>query len=59
MIKTLRDRAQDPKRITAGQDYVLSYEAKKEDVTKAAVKKSVKKVGNSRTIIEADLEKIG
>ncbi|RVJ59503.1 DUF3606 domain-containing protein [Sinorhizobium medicae] len=56
MIETPRGRAQDRKRVAGGQDQEVRYEAKKEAVTKDAVKKSVKKVGNSRTKVEADLE---
>ncbi|MDY6949556.1 MAG: DUF3606 domain-containing protein, partial [Pseudomonadota bacterium] len=39
-----------------GQEHEVRYEAKKEGVSKEAVKKSVKKVGNSRDKVEADLE---
>jgi hypothetical protein len=57
MAKTPRGRSQDRQRVAGGQDHEVSYEAKKEGVTKDAVKKSVKAVGNSRTKVEADLEK--
>jgi hypothetical protein len=56
MTETPRGRGQDRKRVAGGQDHEVRYEAKKEGVTKDAVKKSVKKVGNSRTKVEADLE---
>jgi hypothetical protein len=53
---TKRERAQDRARV-AGQDHEVRYEAKKEGVTKDAVEGAVKDVGNSRTKVEADLEK--
>jgi hypothetical protein len=56
MTETPRGRAQDRKRVAGGQDHEVQYEAKKEGVTKDAVKKSVKTVGNTRTNVEADLE---
>lgn len=59
MTETARGRVQDRKRVAGGQDHEVRYEAKKEGVAKDAVKKSVKKVGNSRTKVEADLEKKG
>lgn len=57
MTETPRGRAQGRKRVAGGQDHEVRYEAKKEGVAKDALKKSVKKVGNSRTKVEADLEK--
>jgi hypothetical protein len=57
MAETPRGRAQDRKRVAGGQDHEVKYEAKKQGVTKDVVKKSVKAVGNSRTSVEADLEK--
>ncbi|WP_029620654.1 DUF3606 domain-containing protein [Pseudorhizobium marinum] len=56
MATTTRGRAQDRARVAGGQEHEVSYEAKKEGVSKEAVKKSVKKVGNSRDKVEADLE---
>lgn len=53
---TTRGRAQDRARVAGGQEHEVRYEAKKEGVSKEAVKKSVKKVGNSRDKVEADLE---
>jgi hypothetical protein len=54
---TKRDRAQDRARVAGGQDHEVRYEAKKEGVTQDSVKGAVKAVGNSRTKVEADLEK--
>lgn len=57
MSSTKRGRAQDRARVAGGQDHEVRYEAKKEGVTKDAVKVAVNEVGNSRTRVEADLEK--
>ncbi|MGF9567826.1 DUF3606 domain-containing protein [Neorhizobium sp. BT27B] len=57
MSSTKRGRAQDRTRVAGGQDHEVRYEAKKEGVTTDAVKSAVKAVGNSRTKVEADLEK--
>jgi hypothetical protein len=46
--QTSRGRKQDRARVAAGQDYEVRYEAKKTGRSAAAVKKAVKKVGNSR-----------
>jgi len=54
---TKRGRAQDRARVAGGQDHELQYEAKKEGVTKDAVRGAVKDFGNSRAKVEADLEK--
>ena len=43
-----RGRKQDRARVAGGQDYEVRYEAKKTGRSSAAVKKAVKKVGNSR-----------
>ena len=56
MATTTRGRAQDRARVAGGQEHEVRYEAKKEGVSKEAVKKSVKKVGNSRDKVETDLE---
>ena len=57
MTKTSRGRAQDRARVAAGQDHEVKYEANKEGVSKEAVKSAVKKAGNSRTKVEAELDK--
>jgi hypothetical protein len=50
--KTARGRKQDRARVAGGQDYEVQYEAKKTGRSAAAVKKAVKKVGNSRKRVE-------
>jgi uncharacterized protein YjbK len=52
---TARGRKQDRARVAGGQDYEVRYEAKKTHRSKAAVKKAVKKVGNSRRKVERRL----
>ena len=46
--KTARGRKQDRARVAGGQDFEVRYEAKKSGRSASAVKKAVKKVGNSR-----------
>lgn len=46
--KTSRGRAQDRARVAGGQGYEVAYEAKKTGKKPSAVRKAVKKVGNSR-----------
>jgi hypothetical protein len=53
--KTVRGRKQDRARVAGGQGYELRHEAKKTHRSKAAVKKAVKKVGNSRKRVEKRL----
>jgi hypothetical protein len=53
--KTSRGRSQDRKRLAGGQDYKVRYEAKKSGRSRSAVKKAVKKVGNSRKKVERRL----
>ena len=52
---TARGRKQDRSRVAGGQDYEVRYEAKKKHRSKAAVKKAVKKVGNSRKRVDRAL----
>jgi hypothetical protein len=54
---TTRGRNQDRKRVAASQDYEVRYEAKKTGRSKKAVKKAVKRVGNSRNKVERRLKK--
>ena len=49
--QTARGRKQDRARVAGGQDYEVRYEAK----SAGAVKKVVKKVGNSRKKVEKRL----
>ena len=53
--KTSRGRQQDRARVAGGQDYEVRYEAKKTRKSAPAVKKAVKKVGNSRKRVERKL----
>jgi uncharacterized protein DUF3606 len=53
--KTARGRKQDRARVAGGQNYELGYESKKTGRSAAAVKKAVKKVGNSRKRIDKRL----
>ena len=50
--RTSRGRKQDRARVAGGQDYEVRYEAKKTRKSAAAVKKAVKKVGNTRKRVE-------
>ena len=52
---TARGRKQDRARVASGQDYEVGYEARKTKRSRAAVKKAVKKVGNSRKKVERRL----
>ncbi|WP_327210042.1 DUF3606 domain-containing protein [Rhizobium leguminosarum] len=56
MATTSRGRTQDRARVAGGQDHEVKYEAKKEGVSKDAVKTTVKNVGNSRKKVEAELD---
>ncbi|HEY3662476.1 MAG TPA: DUF3606 domain-containing protein [Chthoniobacterales bacterium] len=53
--RTGRARRQDRARVAGGQDYEVGYEAKKTRRSSGAVKKAVKKVGNSRKRVEKRL----
>jgi hypothetical protein len=50
-----RGRKQDRARVAGGQDYEVSYTAKKTKRSAGAVKKAVKKVGTSRKRVERRL----
>lgn len=52
-----RGRAQDRTKVAGGQDYEVSYEAKKTGKPAAAVKQAVKAAGNSRKQVEKRLAK--
>lgn len=53
--KSARGRKQDRARVAGGQNHEVQYEAKKTGRSAAAVKKSLKKVGNSRKRVEKKL----
>jgi hypothetical protein len=50
--QTSRGRKQDRARVAGGQDYEVSYEAKKSGKSKVAVKTAAKKVGGARKRVE-------
>ena len=50
-----RGRKLDRARVAGGQDYEVRYESKKTGKSRAAVKKAVRKVGNSRKRLERRL----
>jgi hypothetical protein len=54
--QTARGRKRDRARVAGGQDYEVSYESKKTRKSAGAVKKVVKKVGNSRKRVEKALK---
>jgi len=53
--KTTRGRNQDRARVAGGQKHEVGYEAKKTKRSASAVKKAVKKVGNTRKKVERRL----
>jgi Protein of unknown function (DUF3606) len=52
---TTRGRKQDRARVAGGQEYEVRYAAKKTDRSKSAMKRAVKKVGNTRKKVEKRL----
>ncbi|WP_436040745.1 DUF3606 domain-containing protein [Rhizobium sp. LjRoot98] len=57
MATGTRGRNQDRARVAAGQHHELSYEAKKEVLSKAQVKEAVNVAGDNRSMVEEKLEK--
>jgi Protein of unknown function (DUF3606) len=55
--QTSRGRKQDRARVAGGQDYEVGYESGKTGKSRAAVKKAVKRCGNSRKRVEKRLAK--
>lgn len=53
--QTARGRKQDRARVAGGQVYEVRYEANKARKSTGAVKKTVKKVGNTRKKVERRL----
>jgi hypothetical protein len=53
--QSARGRKQDRARVAGGQNYEVRYESGKTKTSRAAVKKAVKKVGNSRKKVERRL----
>jgi hypothetical protein len=54
--QTARGRNQDRARVAGRQDYEVGYESKKAGKSASAVKKAVKKVGNTRKKVEKTLK---
>ncbi|MEO5999968.1 MAG: DUF3606 domain-containing protein [Chitinophagaceae bacterium] len=52
-----KGRSQDRRKIAGGQDHEVNYEKNKLNTSSDAVKASVKKVGNERKNVEADIKK--
>ena len=48
---------QDRSRVSGSEDYEVRYMAEKLGVTADAVREAIKKVGNSREAVEAELRK--
>ena len=57
MKKTARGRKQDRARVAGGQVYEVRHTAKKTRKSASAVKKTVKKVGSSRTKVTKALSR--
>jgi hypothetical protein len=57
--QTKRGRAQDRAKVAGGQKHETAYEAAKTGTPSAEVRRAVKKVGNSRTKVEAELNRAG
>jgi hypothetical protein len=55
--QTSRGRTQDRARVAGGQKHEVRYEAEKTGKSQAAVKETVKKVGNSRKKVDRSLSK--
>ncbi len=55
--ETTRGRNQDRARVAGGQDYEVSYEKNKLNVSNQTMKDAVKSEGNSRKKIEKKLNK--
>jgi hypothetical protein len=55
--KTSRGLKQDRGKVGAGQKHEVSYEAGKTGATPSKVRAAVKKVGNSRAKVEAELKR--
>jgi Protein of unknown function (DUF3606) len=54
--QTKRGRAQDRAKVAGGQQHETSYEAKKTGTSPTEVRRAVKKVGNSRGKVEAEIK---
>jgi hypothetical protein len=54
-MPTRRGRKQDRARVAGGQKHEVRYQSKKTGKSRSAVKKAVKRVGNSRRKVEREL----
>lgn len=54
--RSAKSRSADRARVSGKQRYEVSYLARKYRVSAAAVRKAIRKVGNSRKKIEAELK---
>ena len=52
-----RGRSQDRAKVAGGQKHETSYEANKTSTSPSEVRQAVRKVGNSRAKVEAELKK--
>ncbi len=57
MPQTKRGRSQDRRKVAAGQKHEVAYASDKAGVSAEALKTSVKKVGNSQSKVEAEVNK--
>ena len=57
MPQSKQGRAQDRAKVAGGQKHETSYEAGKTGTSPGEVRQAVKKVGNSRSKVEAELKK--
>ena len=57
MADTKRGMSHDRARVASMEDYEVKYLAQKHGVTQTTVKAAVKKVGTSRSKVEAELKK--
>ena len=55
--QTNRGRSQDLAKVAAGQKHETGYEAKKTGSSSSEVRQAVRKAGNSRAKVEAELKK--
>jgi hypothetical protein len=53
--QSARGPKQDRARVAGGQKHEVRYESKKTGTSRAAVKKAIKKVGNSRRKVDREL----
>jgi hypothetical protein len=57
MTHSKQGHAQDRAKVAGAQKHEPLYEAKKTDTSAGEVREAVKKVGNSRSKVEAELKK--